>query len=482
MLIIGTGFGGVAAAHDLLAHGVTDVTVLEAAPRLGGTWHYNRYPGAACDVPSSFYSYSFAQRRDWSRFCSPQAEILGYLDSVAKEYGVTQHVITDAHVTGCHWDDQTRTWAVTSHDSNDVETTRSADAIVLATGQLNQPALPQLDGLDDFAGHSFHSARWDHGYDLTGKRVAVIGTGATSVQFVPEIAPEVERLTVFQRTGNWILPRKNKPYSRTVAFLLRSVPAAHRLWRWVMSWYLGSLTAMIRHPRTLGLLGRAWSVAFMRGQLKDHDVRRKAWPDYTFGCKRVLFSSAFLPALQRPNVELVTEPITRMTPAGPQTADGRVHEVDCVIFGTGFRAQDFMFPMEIIGAGGHSLREEWSAGPKAHLGITVPGFPSMFLLYGPNTNTSGGSMIFFLEAQAAYVRKALELIRDRGAAALDVRVEVAGTSDRKVQERFAGTAWTQCDSWYRNESGRIVSNWPGYMRQYAADTRVVDPGDFTLIR
>ncbi|MEP6816749.1 MAG: NAD(P)/FAD-dependent oxidoreductase, partial [Marmoricola sp.] len=461
--------------------GFTDVTLLEAAPRLGGTWHYNRYPGAACDVPSHLYSYSYAQRASWSRFCSPQEEILGYLDDVAERYDVAKRVVTDARVTSCTWDDALRTWAVTSTDSYGAATERRAAAIVVATGQLNRPVMPRIEGLDDFAGHSFHTARWDHGYDLTGKKVAVIGNGASVVQLVPEIAERVDYLRVFQRTANWFLPRRSKPYSRPVAMLFRSVPVAHTVFRFVLTWYLELLTAGIRHPRTLGRLLRAWSTAFMRGQLKDPGVRRKAWPDYTFGCKRVLFTSAFLPALQRDNVELVTEPITRMTPAGPQTSDGRVHEVDCVIYGTGFKTQDFMFPMEITGAAGRSLRDEWSGGAKAHIGITVPGFPSMFVLYGPNTNTSGGSIIFFLEAQAGYVRQALELVRERGAAALDVREEVAVASDRAVQARFAGTAWTQCDSWYRNESGRIVSNWPGYMREYDADTRVVDPEDFTLV-
>jgi len=481
VIVIGAGFGGVAVAVELLGHGFDDVTLLEAAPRLGGTWHYNRYPGAACDVPSHFYSYSYAQRATWSRFCSPQEEILGYLDEVAQKYDVTRRVVTDARVTSCVWDDAARTWTVRSEDSHGLATERRAAALILATGQLNQPAMPRLEGLDDFAGHSFHSARWDHGYDLAGKRVAVIGTGASSVQFVPEIAPQVAGLTVFQRTGNWFLPRRAKPYSRPVAALFRRVPGLHHLFRGVLTWYLELLTLMIRHPRTVGLAGRAWSTLFMRGQLQDPGVRRKAWPDYTFGCKRVLFSSAFLPALQRPNVELVTESISRMTPAGPQTSDGRVHEVDCVIYGTGFKTGDFMFPMEITGAGGRSLRDAWSQGARAHLGITVPGFPSMFVLYGPNTNTSGGSIIFFLEAQSCYVRQALELVRDRGAAALDVREDAAHASDQAVQARFAGTAWTQCDSWYRTGSGRIIANWPGYMREYAADTRVVDRDDFTLV-
>jgi len=238
---------------------------------------------------------------------------------------------------------------------------------------------------------------------------------------------------------------------------------------------------MIRHPRGFGWLGKLRSALFMRWQLRDPEVRRKVWPDYTFGCKRVLFSSSFLPTLQRPDVELVTDPITAITPAGIRTADGAEHDVDCIIWGTGFRTNDFMFPMEIVGAEGRTLREEWEGGAHAHLGITVPGFPSLFLMYGPNTNTSGGSIVFYLEAQAAYIRQALQRVRDAGAHAIAVRPEVETASDRETQERFSGTAWLECDSWYRDETGRIVANWPGYMREYAALTERLDPDEYELI-
>ncbi|MGI9082543.1 MAG: flavin-containing monooxygenase [Thermoleophilaceae bacterium] len=238
---------------------------------------------------------------------------------------------------------------------------------------------------------------------------------------------------------------------------------------------------MIRCPRTVGRIGHARSAVFMRWQLKDTELRRKAWPRYTFGCKRVLFSSHFLPALQRPNVELVTGAITGMTSGGIMTADGTEHEVDCVIYGTGFRANDFMLPMEISGAGGRTLREAWAEGPHAYLGISVPGVPSLFLMYGPNTNTSGGSIIVYEEAQAAYIRQALEQIRERGAAAIDVRADVEAAADREVQARFAGTAWTRCDSWYRDATGRIVANWPGYMREYEERVRLLEPSDFSFL-
>ena len=480
MIVVGAGFGGIAAAVELREHGFTDVTVLEAAAEIGGTWHHNDYPGAACDVPSHFYSYSYAQRSDWTRFCSPQREILDYLRDTADRFGVRDHVVTGTSVTACRWDGTTRRWTVSAIGPDGEAVDYEADAVVLATGQLNQPAYPPIPDRDSFAGHAFHSARWDHDVDLTGKRVAVIGTGASAVQFVPELAEEAGHLTVFQRTGNWFLPRQHKDYPSWLVTAFRSVPPARRAYRAVLFVYLEFLTAMIRHPRALGWIGRLWSTLFMRMQLRDPEVRRKVWPRYTFGCKRVLFSSAFLPALQRTNVDLVTESITRMTPAGPQTADGTVHEVDCIVYGTGFKTVDFMFPMEVTGVGGESLEDAWAGGARAHLGITVPGFPSLFVMYGPNTNTSGGSIIFFLEKQAAYIRQAVELMQ-RQRAALDLRPEVYRRSDEAVQARFGGTAWLSCDSWYRTESGRIVTNWPGYMREYAAATRRVDPDEFVLL-
>lgn len=477
VVIIGAGFGGIAAAVELARHGIDDVTILERAPDFGGTWFHNSYPGAACDVPSHLYSFSYAQRRDWSRLCSPQPEILDYLHEVARDLDVDRLVLTGMNVTGCHWDETEFRWVVNTERGEVYE----ADAIVIATGQLHQPAVPRIEGAEEFEGHTFHSAQWDHDYHLAGKRVAVVGTGASSVQFVPEIAPVVQRLTVFQRTANWFLPRKNRAYPGAFKTLVRYVPAVQRLRRQFIFQYAELLTMAIRHPRTVGRLLHVRSALFMRWQLRDRELRRKVWPDYTFGCKRVLFSSWYLPALARSNVELVIEPIRRMTPTGIVTADDRLHELDCVIWGTGFKATEFMFPMRITGVHGRELRDVWAGGAHAHLGMTVPEFPSMFIMYGPNTNTSGGSIIFYHEAQSRYIRQALQLIQRNGGGAIEVRPEVEAASDREVQERFAGTAWTQCDSWYRDERGRIVANWPGYMREYAERTRELDPAEFRLV-
>lgn len=475
--IVGGGFGGIAAAIELQQHGFTDLSILERSSELGGTWFHNTYPGAACDVPSHLYSFSFAQRRDWPRLCPEQREILTYLRAVAHDYGVDRLLETDTEVTDCVWDDEHQLWELHSADGR----TRRADAVIVAAGQLHRPALPRIEGSETFSGHSFHSAQWDHDYALEGKRVAVIGTGASAVQFVPEIVGQVDRLLVFQRTGNWFLPRRNRPYPRLVRSIIAHVPGVQSLRRRFIFEYTEGLTSMIRHPRTLGLIGRARSAAFMRSQLKDPLLRERLWPDYTFGCKRVLFSSFFLQALQAPGVQVITEPIAAMTPQGIRSADGHLHEVDCVIYATGFQTTRFMFPMHISGTQGRSLSDAWADGPHAHLGMTVPGFPSMFVMYGPNTNTSGGSILVYLEAQARYIRQALQLLRDSGAGAIDVRAEVEAASDRELQARFAGTAWGDCDSWYRDRSGRIVTNWPGYMREYVKRTQALDRSEYRLI-
>lgn len=474
VLIVGAGFGGIAAAIELRRHGITDITILERAPDLGGTWFYNSYPGAACDVPSHLYSFSFAQRRDWSRLCSPQAEIHAYLREVARAQQVDRLVRTDTAVTACSWEAESCRWQVDTAQGERY----TAAALILATGQLHQPSRPRIEGADTFAGYSFHSAEWDHSYSLAGKRVAVIGTGASAVQLVPEIAPTVKRLTIFQRTGNWFLPRTNRRYPAAVRAVIGLLPGLQSLRRQFVFQYTESLTLAIRHPETIGRAVGARSAAFMRSQLKDPRIRSKAWPDYTFGCKRILFSSDYLPALERSNVELVTDPIARITAEGLTTASGALHELDCVIWATGFKTNDFMFPMRITGIDGLDLREHWSGGAHAHLGMCVPGFPNMFVMYGPNTNTSGGSIIVYLEAQAAYVRQALQQLRGRGAGAIEVRGEVEAASDRALQARFAGTAWTRCDSWYRDENGRIVANWPGYMREYLEQTKQLDAAQY----
>ncbi len=474
VIIVGAGFGGVGAAIELQRHGFDQITLLDAAPEIGGTWFHNDYPGAACDVPAQLYSFSFAQRKDWPRLCPSQADILAYLQEVARDHGIDRHFRGSTRVAAARWSEAEALWRVETEAGEVLE----AEALIVATGQLDQPATPRIEGT--FGGHTFHSARWDHDYDLTGKRVAVVGTGASAVQFVPAIAERVGHMTVFQRSGNWFMPRRNRPYPTAYKRMIERVPHFQAARRYYWRRYGEFLTFAIRHPASFGRLLHQFSKGFMRSQLTDPAVREKAWPDYTFGCKRILFSSTFLPALQRPNVSLVTDAVAGLTAKGIVTADGTVHEVDCLIWGTGFKTTRFMFPMEVSGAGGRDLEQEWADGPHAHLGMTVPGFPNLFVLYGPNTNTSGGSIITFLEAQAGYVRQALQELRSRGAGAMSVRPEVEAASDAALQARFPGTAWTRCDSWYRDASGRIVTNWPGYMFEFQRATRTLDPDEFVF--
>ncbi len=476
VIIIGAGFGGIAAAIELRKHGFNDVTILDRAAESGGTWYYNNYPGSACDVPSYLYSFSFAQRAGWTRFCSPQPDILNYLRDVAHEFGVDRLIVPNADITSCTWNETTASWTIVSADGR----TWEANAVVLATGQLHNALYPSIEGREVYAGHSFHSSSWDHDFDFSDRRVAVIGSGSSAAQFVPAIAGEVQRLIVFQRTPNWFLPRKNHHSPRVVRTAMRFRPLRTFV-RFLISVAADGFILMMLHPKTYGRLGEAASLSFMRWQLKDPVLRRKVRPNYSFGCKRIVFSSFFLRTLQRSNVDLVTEPIARMTQRGIVTCDGVEREVDCIIYGTGFHAADFMYPMDIVGIGGRTLRESWADGPHAHLGIAVPGFPSLFLMYGPNTNTPGGSVVVLLEAQASYLRQALETVRFHGAAAVDVRPSVEAKSDSKTQARFIGTAWTHCDSWYRSPDGRNIANWPDYMRKYVTRTRAYDPGDFNLV-
>jgi cation diffusion facilitator CzcD-associated flavoprotein CzcO len=479
IVIIGAGLGGIGTAIELRRHGFDDVIILEKAPGIGGTWFYNRYPRCACDVPSQLYSFSFAQRREWSRICSPREEILRYIDEVAHEHGIDRLVVSDIEVAACTWDERSCRWTVSSTDGRSFE----ADAVVIATGQLHRPAVPRFEGADRFAGEAFHSSRWPQGFDARGKRVAVIGTGASGIQFIPALAEEAQRLFVLQRTANWFLPRRNRLYPRWVRAAIRHLPGLQAYRRRFIFYYAEMLTRMIRHPRTWGRIGHAWSVLFMRWQLKDPQVRRKAWPDYTFGCKRVLFSSHYLPSLQRANVELITEPVARLTEHGLVTADGVEREVDAVIYATGFRTNDFMLPLEVYGRGGRRLADAWAGAPHAHHGIAAPGFPSLFLIYGPNTNTSGGSIILYEEAQAAYIRQALEHVWARRADAIEVRPEVEAASDRELQARFEGTAWLECNSWYREQGdGRIVANWPGSMREYERAVARLDPSEYEFVQ
>lgn len=478
--IVGAGFGGLAAAIALRKAGVDDLVILERADDLGGVWRENTYPGAACDIPSCLYSFSYDQRRSWSRPCSTQDEILDYLHTTADRHGLRAKVRTGTEVTTATFDPAAARWTLETSAGEPV----TAQAIVLACGQLTRPLFPAVDGRASFAGPSFHSAEWDHAVELRGKRIAVVGTGASAIQFVPEIAKVAARVDVYQRTAPWILPRRNKPYAPWARRAIERVPGLQHARRLgILAFAESGIAGQTRVPLIRRAIG-AWATWHMKNQVKDPALRAKVWPDYPIGCKRVLFSSHYLPALTRPNVDLVTDRIARISPGGVVTEDGTEREVDVVIYGTGFRAHDFVAPMRVLGRDGRELSDAWRDGARAHLGITVGGFPNLFLMYGPNTNLGFGSIIVMLEAQARYVASAIRTLRSTGpAAALDVRPEVEERTTTRVQERLRDTVWTDCQSWYREGAdGRIVNNWPGQMAEYVRATREIDLTEYDLAR
>jgi cation diffusion facilitator CzcD-associated flavoprotein CzcO len=476
--IVGAGFSGIGTAIALQRVGIDDVTIFERGDDVGGVWFHNTYPGAACDVPSYVYSYSYAQRRDWSRPCSPGEEIHQYLRTIVERFGLRDRIRTGTEIAGAEFDEEALRWRLTTAAGEEVE----AEALVLAVGQLSRPAWPSIPGLEDFAGHSFHSAEWDHAYDLRGKRVAVIGTGASAVQFVPEIAEQVAHLDVYQRTAPYMLPRRNPDYPAAARRAIRWIPGVQRARRIGMWLFMESLTLGLTRFRPWLKSAELWSAWFTRRQVPDPELRRRITPDYPFGCKRILFSSYYLPALQRPNVDLVTDPIARVGERGVVTADGREREVDCLIFGTGFRADEFVAPMRVAGAGGRELQDAWAGGADAHLGMTVAGYPNMFLLYGPNTNLGAGSIVMMIEAQARYVAHALRALRASGAAALDVRPEVQAASGERVQRQLRHSVWVSCQSWYRRDhTGRVTNNWPGFVAEYVRAVRELRPEEYRLL-
>ncbi|MBJ7518184.1 MAG: NAD(P)/FAD-dependent oxidoreductase [Solirubrobacteraceae bacterium] len=477
--IVGSGFGGIAAAIALLRDGVTDLTIFEKADDLGGVWRENTYPGAACDVPSHVYSYSFFQRRTWTRPCSPHDEIHDYLQEAADTFGVTPKIRFSTEVTGATWDEDALRWELELGDGS----TATCDVLVPACGQLSIPVRPSIPGAETFAGRQFHSAEWDHDHDLRGRRVAVIGTGASAVQFVPPVADEAAHLDVFQRTPNYMLPRRNLGYPAPVRAAIRWVPGLQALRRNGMLLSMETMVKGLKGDRLIEGALKTWSKAFLRYHVRDAELRRKLTPSFAYGCKRILFSSYYYPALTREHVELVDTPITNITPDGIVTADGTEHPADTIIWGTGFDTQAFVAPMEVMGAGGRTLREAWADGAHAFFGLTVPGFPNLFLLYGPNTNLGVGSIVVMLEAQARYIADAVAQLRATGGrAAWDVRADVERAYDERTQAHLRTSVWTRCASWYRNAAGRVVNNWPGYMFEYVRATERLDPEHYLLLR
>ncbi len=472
VLIVGAGFSGIAMAAKLKRAGRTNFVIVERASDVGGVWRDNTYPGAACDVPSHMYSLSFAQNPRWSRTYSHQPEIHRYLQGVARDEGLLPHIRFDTELLDAQW--QGDHWAVDTSSGP-----FRARAVVAAAGPLVEPKLPAVPGLVDFEGDVFHSARWDHDVDLTGKRVAVVGTGASAIQFIPEIADQVGHMTVFQRTAPWVLPRTERPITRVERELFKRVPAAQDAVRKGIFWLrdLGSGTPLVhpRKPSVIAALGKA----HIRRQIADAALRAKVTPEYEPGCKRLLLSNAYYPALAREHVDVVATGMTEVRGNTVVGADGSEAEVDVIIFGTGFEVTRPPVARHIRNAGGTTLDAHWGGSMTAHRGTTVAGFPNLFFLLGPNTGTGHMSVVFMAETQADYVLDALGELDCRGDAALEPTVAAQDAWTEEVQRQSQGTVWLGggCASWYLDDEGRNTTLWPDYTFRYAAALRRFDAAE-----
>ncbi len=475
-VVIGAGFGGVAAAVRLKQVGVEQLTIIDSADAVGGVWLANRYPGCACDIPAPLYSFSFAQNPHWSSRFPPAAEIQAYIEGVVDRFDVRRHLRLRTTVVRATWDEASLSWSVEMADGGVVE----CDLLVTAVGQLNKPAMPLLPGLETFDGPVVHSAQWTPDLDVAGRRVVVIGSGASAIQIVPVVAGQAEHVTVLQRSAPWTLPKPSRRYGRTSRALKRRIPGAMAIGR-AATWRTTQLMglAVTGNPLANAALELV-STTQRRMQLRDPDLRRLATPDYRMGCKRVLFTSTWYPALARPDVDLVTEAIDSVEEGGVRTTDGRLHRADVLVLGTGFAATDLVAPLEVVGRGGSTLADAWVDGAHAYLGLTVPGFPNLFFVYGPNTNTGNTSVVYFHEAQARYIAQAAGLLAAQGGGALEVREEVEAAYDTELLARLDASVWATCSSWYRAPSGRIVTNWPGTASEYARRTARLDPADFAV--
>jgi len=474
--IVGAGFSGLGMAMRLKQTGHDDFVVLERGDDVGGTWRDNTYPGAACDVPSHLYSFSFAPNPNWTRSYSPQVEIRAYLRRCAASSGLSSHLRFGHEVLDASWDEGERRWRLTT-----VQGPFTADVLVLGNGPLAEPSVPAIPGLDRFEGTLFHSARWDHGHDLTGERVAVVGTGASAVQFVPHIAPRVGRLTLFQRTPPWIVPRLDRPISGRTRALYRAAPSAQRVRRAAIYWQreLGAL-GLVYRPH---LMAGAERIAreHLEAQVADPELRAKLTPTYTMGCKRILLSDDFYPALTQPNVELVTDRIRAVQAHGIVTDDGAERAVDTIILATGFHVTDNPTYRRVHGRDGRSLSDTWSSGSRAYLGTAVAGFPNLFIMIGPNTGLGHTSMVVMIESQLSYILDCLRLMDRRGVGAVEVRPEAQERFNEEVQRRMRRTVWTSgCASWYLDAGGRNSTLWPGFTWEYRLKTRRFDPANYDL--
>lgn len=472
--IIGSGFSGLGAAIRLRQRGEEDFVIFERAEDVGGTWRDNSYPGCACDVQSHLYSFSFAPNPDWTRSYSPQPEIWEYLRRCARDFGVLPHVRFRHEVREAAWDEGAQLWRVETSQGP-----YTASVLVMASGALSEPRVPALPGIESFKGRTFHSARWDHSYDLKGRRVAVIGTGASAVQFIPEIQPLVERLHVFQRTPPWVMPRTDRAFSARERRAFRRFPALQRAERAAIYAFRELFVFGFRHLRMSRLIRRV-ALRHLERAVPDPALRERLTPRYEIGCKRILVSNDYLPALTRPNVELLTEAVAEVRENSVVGADGAERHVDTIIYGTGFRVTDQPLAGHVRGRGGVTLEAAWEGSPRAHLGTTVNGFPNLFILLGPNTGLGHTSVVYMIEAQIEFFVNALGYMARSGAATIEPRPEAQDAYVREVDRRMRGTVWTsgRCASWYLDRTGRNSTIWPDFTWRFRRRVARLDPAEY----
>jgi cation diffusion facilitator CzcD-associated flavoprotein CzcO len=476
--IVGTGFAGLGMAIRMRQEGIEDFVVLERASTLGGTWRDNHYPGCACDVPSPLYSFSFAPNPRWSHMYAHSDEIRAYMEECADRYGVRPHIHFDSEFTGARWDGELQRWTVSIGGVPALRTR----FLVGGFGGLNRPTFPEIDALESFEGPVFHSAQWDHSVQIEGKRIGVIGTGASAIQLVPQVAKRAGHVTVFQRTPAWVLPKADRPITDLEKRLYARVPAVQKAIRTVIFGITEALAlGLTRRPEAMRgpeLLSRA----YMRAVVKDEGKRRALTPDYRLGCKRILFSNDYFAGVARENVSIDTAGIARVTPAGVITADGELHELDALVCGTGFAIEEVFTGLDLHGEHGVSLQDAWAGGIEAHRGTTVAGFPNAALLSGPNTGTGSTSQVYMIESQIEYVLQMIGIIRARGVGAIAVRPEAQAASNADLQRRMQRTVWLRggCKSWYLDEQGVNRTLWPGTATEYRNSIRALAEDEYLL--
>jgi cation diffusion facilitator CzcD-associated flavoprotein CzcO len=478
VVVVGAGFGGLGTGARLRREGISDFLLLERADSVGGTWRDNSYPGCACDVPSHLYSFSFAPEPAWPRTFSGQPHIRAYLERVADEFGLRRHIRFNCELESARWDGEQKRWELTTSTGP-----LTADVLIAAGGPLSEPQIPDIPGLADFPGKVFHSARWDHDYDLTGKRVAVVGTGASAIQIVPNIQPKAGKLTVIQRTPPWVMPRMDRDTAAFERKLHEMLPATRRLRRrllWlVREFQVGAFTRRPQLMRATQLIAKA----HLNRAVKDRELRAKLTPDYLIGCKRILLSNDYYPALAEPNSEVLASALTEVRGSTVVTADGSEREVDAIVFGTGFHVTDMPIGHKITGAAGHTLAEHWKDGLAALRGAAIDGFPNLLMIIGPNTGLGNSSMILQIESHAAYAASYLRALDRTGAAALDATPAAVRSWNDEMQRRMETTVWSTggCHSWYQDRFGRNTTLWPGSTAAFRRATDHVDLNEYELV-